>query len=64
MLFLLRAQLATHEGLRRKIERMEKRYDAKFSAVFLTLKQMLEAPVPRKTEIGFHARPGAQKHSH
>jgi hypothetical protein len=44
----LRALLATHADLRRKIEQMEKRYDAKFSAVFLTLKQMLEVPVPRK----------------
>jgi hypothetical protein len=41
----LRALLATHEDLRRKIELMEKRYDAKFSAVFATLKQMPEVPV-------------------
>jgi hypothetical protein len=60
----LRALLATHEDLRRKIEQMEKRYDAKFSAVFATLKQILEVPVPGKKEIGFHARPGAQKYSH
>jgi hypothetical protein len=51
----LRALLATHEDLRRKIEQMEKRYDAKFSAVFATLRQMLEVPIPRKKEIGFHA---------
>jgi hypothetical protein len=51
----MRALLATHEDLRRKIEQMEKRYAAKFSAVFATLKQMLEVPFPRKGEIGFHA---------
>jgi ORF6N domain-containing protein len=60
----LRALLATHEDLRRKIEQMEKRYDAKFSAVFATLKQMLEVPVARKKEIGFHAKPGVQKYPH
>jgi len=30
----LRAMVATHEDLRRKINEMEKRYDAKFHAVF------------------------------
>jgi hypothetical protein len=60
----LRALLATHEDLRRKIEQIEKRYDAKFSAVFATLKQMLEVPIPRKKEIGFHAKPAVQKYPH
>jgi len=50
----LRAMLATHEDLRRKINEMEKRYDAKFHAVFATLRQMLEAPIPPKRQIGFH----------
>src|SRR5579863_1492784 len=50
----LRTLMATHEDLRRKIEQMEKRYDARFQAVFATLKQMLEVPAPRKREIGFH----------
>jgi len=50
----LRTLMATREDLRRKIEQMEKRYDARFHAVFATLKQMLEVPVPRKREIGFH----------
>jgi hypothetical protein len=52
----LRSMLATHEDLRRKIDEMEKRYDAKFHAVFATLRQMLEAPIPPKRQIGFHAR--------
>jgi len=52
----IRAMLATHEDLRRKIMEMEKRYDSKFHAVFATLRQMLETPVPPKKQIGFHAR--------
>ena len=54
----LRAMLATHEDLRRKIMEMEKRYDSKFHAVFATLRQMLETPVPTKRRIGFHAPAG------
>jgi len=53
----LREMLTTHEELRRKIDAMEKRYDARFQAVFETIRQMLETPVPAKKPIGFHARP-------
>ena len=53
----LREMLATHEELRRKIDVMEKRYDARFQAVFETIRQMLETPIPGKKPIGFHARP-------
>jgi hypothetical protein len=54
----LRAMLATHEDLRRKITEMEKRYDSKFHAVFATLRQMLETPIPPKWQIGFHSQTG------
>src|SRR5208282_1438066 len=52
----LREMLATHEELRRKIDAMEKRYDARFQAVFETIRQMLETPIPSKKPIGFHAK--------
>jgi len=52
----LRAMLATHEELRRKIADMEKRYDSKFHAIFATPRQMLETPMTPKKQIGFHAR--------
>jgi len=52
----IRAMLATHEDLRRKIMEMEKRYDSKFHAVFATLRQMLETPIPPRKQIGFHTR--------
>jgi ORF6N domain len=51
----LRQMLATNEDLRRKIEEMEKRYDAKFQIVFSAIKRMLEASKPTKSMIGFHA---------
>jgi len=52
----LREMLATHEELRRKIDAMEKRYEARLQAVFETIRQMLATPVPAKKPIGFHAR--------
>ena len=52
----LREMLSTHEDLRRKIDAMEKRYDARFRAVFETIRQMLERPIPAKKAIGFHAK--------
>jgi aspartate oxidase len=52
----LREMLSTHEELRRKIDIMEKRYDARFQAVFEAIRQMLETPIPARKAIGFHAR--------
>jgi hypothetical protein len=51
----LRKMLTSNEGLRRKIEVMEKRYDAKFQIVFAAIKEMLEAPQKPKRAIGFHS---------
>jgi hypothetical protein len=52
----LHLMLATHEELRRKIDAMEKRYDARFQVVFATIRHMLETPVAAKKPIGFHAK--------
>ena len=52
----LREMLTTHDELRRKIDAMEKHYDARFQAVFETIQQMLERPIPAKKPIGFHTR--------
>ena len=52
----LREMLATHEELRRKVDAMERRYDARFQAVFAAIRQMLETPIPAKKPIGFHAK--------
>jgi hypothetical protein len=51
----LREMLATNQKLRRKIEDMEKRYDAKFQIVFATIESMLEDEDLPKRGIGFHA---------
>jgi len=52
----LRAMLATHEDLKRKIMHMERRYDARFQAIFAALREMLDEPEPSKRQIGFHTQ--------
>ena len=50
----LRALLATHEDLKRKIEAMEKKYDKQFKIVFDVIKKLLEpATNNNRQKIGF-----------
>ena len=51
----LRRAVATNEELRKRIERLERRYDAKLEVVFGAIKQMLELPAKPKSGIGFHS---------
>jgi hypothetical protein len=51
----LRRAVATREELRKRIEQLERRYDAKFEVVFGAIKQMLKLPAKPKSGIGFHA---------
>jgi ORF6N domain len=51
----LRRAVATNQELRKRIEQLERRYDAKFEVVFSAIKQMLEPPVEPKSGIGFHS---------
>ena len=51
----LRRVAVTYGGLKRKIEDMEKKYDAQFSIVFEVIKKLLEPPPDKpKPRIGFH----------
>jgi len=49
----LRKMLSTHEGLKRKIESMEKKYDHQFQIVFEAIKQLLQTEETPKKKIGF-----------
>jgi len=53
----LRRLLGSHKELLKKIENMEKKYDAQFKIIFEAIKKLLE-PVPSrsKKEIEFHVR--------
>jgi hypothetical protein len=54
----LRAILATHVELERKIETMEEKYDAQFKVVFDAIHELIMPPDKPKRRIGFHAEPG------
>lgn len=49
----LRALLAGHADLRRKIEELERRYDGQFRAVFEAIRGLIDAPARKVRRIGF-----------
>ena len=50
----LRETLATHRDLARKLEVLEKKYDAQFRVVFDAIRKLMEPPpAPRSRRIGF-----------
>jgi len=51
----LRQLLATHADLARKLEQLEKKYDAQFKVVFDAIRELITPPAPQRREIGFHA---------
>jgi len=52
----LRALLATHADLARKLEELEKKYDSQFRVVFDALRQLMNPPEPSRKQIGFSVR--------
>lgn len=51
----LRQILSTHADLARKLEGLEKKYDAQFRAVFDAIRELMKPPAADRREIGFHA---------
>jgi hypothetical protein len=49
----LRAYLASHEDLRRKVLQLESKYDSQFKVVFDAIRQIIEKPVKETPRIGF-----------
>ena len=52
----LRRIALTYIGLKRKIESMEKNYDAQFQIVFKAIKRLIMPPPAKKRKIGFHVK--------
>ena len=52
----LRELVATHKYLARKLETLEKRYDAQFKVVFDAIRELMARPEPNKRKIGFLVR--------
>ncbi|MFA4919581.1 MAG: ORF6N domain-containing protein [Thermodesulfovibrionales bacterium] len=64
----LREILAGNKDLARKLNEMEKKYDAQFKIVFDAIRKLMEAPEKPKRRIGFNAPvdegpTGLKKHS-
>jgi len=49
----LRQLLASNDLLARKLEALEKKYDAQFKVVFDAIRQLMTPPEPKKRKIGF-----------
>jgi phage regulator Rha-like protein len=49
----LRELMATHKDLARKLDDMEKKYDAQFKVVFDAIRQLMIPPEKKKRTIGF-----------
>jgi len=50
-----RKMLASHAHLARRLDALEKKYDAQFKAVFDAIRKLMSPPVPRRRAIGFQA---------
>ena len=49
----LRQLLASNTELARKMDALEKKYDAQFKVVFDAIRQLMTPPEPNKRKIGF-----------
>jgi phage regulator Rha-like protein len=49
----LRQILASHAELARKLDALEKKYDAQFKEVFEAIRQLMAPPEPKRRAIGF-----------
>jgi hypothetical protein len=58
----LREILATHKGLARKSETLEKKYAAQFEVVFDAIRQLMTPPEPSKRKIGFLVKERAARY--
>ena len=54
----LRRILASHADLARKLEALEKKYDARFKVVFDAIRQLMAPPESKRRRIGFHRDEG------
>jgi hypothetical protein len=52
----LRKILASHTGLARKLEKLEKKYDSQFRVVFEAIRQLMAPKEPLNKKIGFELR--------
>jgi len=52
----LRRMLASNAGLARKLEALERKYDAQFKVVFDAIRHLMSSEENKRREIGFHVK--------
>lgn len=52
----LREMIAAHKDLAKKLEELEKKYDAQFRVVFDAIRALVAEPEPKQKKIGFLAK--------
>ena len=50
----LREMLLSNSNLARKLDKLEKKYDAQFRVIFDAIRELMTPPEPPKRQIGFH----------
>ncbi len=55
----LRRMLTSNAELARKLETLEKKYDAQFKIVFDAIRQLMTPPDPKRRQIGFRGKIGS-----
>jgi hypothetical protein len=58
----LREMLATNKDLARKLEELEKKYDAQFRVVFDAIRQLMAPPAKPRRSIGFKVEEGRPRY--
>jgi hypothetical protein len=58
----LREIMATHKELVRRLNKIEKKYDAQFKVVFDAIRQLMTTPEPKKRKIGFLVKERAARY--
>jgi hypothetical protein len=58
----LRQLLASNTELARKMDALEKKYDAQFKVVFDAIRQLMTPPEPNKRKIGFLVKERAPRY--
>lgn len=57
----LRQLIATHADLARKLDALEKKYDAQFRVVFDAIRELMKPPEPKRRQIGFRPEKKRQR---
>jgi hypothetical protein len=54
--------IATHRDLARKLEALEKKYDAQFKVVFEAIRELMTPPESKRRKIGFLVKERAARY--